>query len=99
MKVNHQRRFDPNALAARDVLSIVPVIIGLLILFIVFAFSVSDEVYIKWGGLALNSAVLFGFFISQSRGLLREWRFCLETCVVLDNGPRVSMSSLLPRAD
>lgn len=82
-KANHRRGFDPNALTARDVLVIVPVIIGLFALSIFFAFSVSHEVYIRWGGLAIDTAVLFGLFINCSRQFFRKLQFWVLTALLL----------------
>jgi len=82
-KVNPSRRFDPNALTVRDVLVVVPVVIGLLIVCILFAFSVSHDVYIRWGGLALDTAVLYGLFINYSRQFFRKWQFWALTALLL----------------
>ncbi len=75
VKTKTRRRFDPNALTARDVLIIVPVVVVVLILGAVFRSFVSHDAYIRWGGLALDTAVVFWFFISYSRQYLREPRF------------------------
>jgi drug/metabolite transporter (DMT)-like permease len=82
-KANHRRTFDPNALTARDILVIVPVVIGLFALSILLAFSVSHEVYIRWGGLALDTAVLFGLYINYSRKFFRKWQFWALTALLL----------------
>lgn len=82
-KVNRRREFDPNALTLRDVLVIVPVVIGFVALSIFFAFSVSHEVYIKWGGLVLDTAVLFGIFINSSRQFFRTWQFWMLNAALL----------------
>jgi drug/metabolite transporter (DMT)-like permease len=82
-KTNHRRRFDPNALTVRDVLTIVPLVLAFVAVSIFFAFSVSDEVYIRWGGLALDSAIVFGLFIKYSRQFLRERRFWGLTLALL----------------
>lgn len=34
--------------------------------------SVNHDVFIKWGGLAFMTAVLFGYFISKNGQFLRE---------------------------
>ena len=62
-KMSHRREFDPNALRARDILVIVPVIVALGALIIFFGLSVTHDVYIRWGGLALATVVLFGLFL------------------------------------
>jgi drug/metabolite transporter (DMT)-like permease len=72
---SHSHKFDPKALTARDVLTIVPLVLAFVAVSIFFAFSVSDEVYIRWGGLALDTAIVFGVFIKYSRQFLRERRF------------------------
>lgn len=38
-------------------------------------FGVSHDAFIKWGGLAFMTALLFGYFISESPQYLREHRF------------------------
>lgn len=76
-KVNRGIHFDPNHLTVRDVLVIVPLALVLLGVGVAFAFLVSDEVYVKWGGLGLNSAVLFAFFVFNSREFLNKRRFRL----------------------
>jgi hypothetical protein len=51
---------------------------------IAFAFSVSHDTYIRWGGgLVLDTAVLFAFFINISRQFLRRPRFWMLTACVL----------------
>jgi hypothetical protein len=83
MKIIQSRKFDPNHLTARDVLIIVPLVLGLSVLGIVFAFLVSDDTYIRWGGLAVDTAVLFAYFISISRQFLRSRRFwILAACLM-----------------
>lgn len=80
---SHGHKFDPNALTVRDVLIIVPLVSAFLAVSILFAFSVSDEVYIKWGGLALDTAIVFGLFIKYSRQFLKERRFWGLTFMLL----------------
>lgn len=75
MKVIQSRKFDPNHLTARDVLIIVPLVLGISAVGIAFAFLVSHEAYIKWGGLAVDTAVLFTFFVNESRQFLKNRRF------------------------
>jgi hypothetical protein len=69
------RAFDPNNLKARDVLVLVPLIVGILICFVIFAFQVGDVVYIKWGGLGINTATLFGFLLYHSREQFKSKSF------------------------
>jgi hypothetical protein len=83
MKTLQSRKFDPNHLTARDVLMIVPMVLGFLILSIFLAFLVSDDAYIRWGGLAVDTGVLFAFFINESRQFLRKRRFWILTACLL----------------
>lgn len=83
MKAENHRSFDLDNLRARDLLIIVPLVIGLLILCAFFASSVSHRVYIRWGGLALDTAVLFGLFINYSRQFFRQRQFWVLTAVLL----------------
>ena len=80
---NQFRKFDPDSLTTRDVLVIVPIVVSFLAISIVFAFSVTHEVYIKWGGLALDTTVLYGLFVNYSRALFRNWRFWAMTAFAL----------------
>ena len=79
----NRRRFDPNNLTARDVLVIVPVVLALSMCLVAFRFLVTDEVYIKWGGLGFNTAIVFGFVVYHSREFLRKKRFWMLTFSVL----------------
>ena len=82
-KAKNRRRFDPNNLTARDVLVIVPLVLALSACFIAFSFLVSDEVYIKWGGLGVDTGIIFGFVVYHSREFLRRRRFWMLTSAVL----------------
>jgi hypothetical protein len=53
------------------------------VLIVVAQMGVSQDVYIRWGGLALNTAILFGYFIADSRQFFRRWRFWALTAVLL----------------
>jgi peptidoglycan/LPS O-acetylase OafA/YrhL len=55
--------------------------VGLLI--VVAKTGVSQDVYIRWGGLAFMTAVLFGYFISNSGRFLREWRFWALAAILM----------------
>ena len=77
-KAKSRWRFDPNALTVRDVLIIVPVVVVMFILSAVFASRVSDDVYIRWGGFALDTGVLLGFVIYYSRDFVRTRRFWIQ---------------------
>jgi hypothetical protein len=83
MKIVQTRKFDPNHLTARDVLTIVPLVLGTTIVGIVFAFLVSDDAYIRWGGLFVHTAVLFAYFINTSRQFLRSRRFWILTACLM----------------
>jgi hypothetical protein len=69
------RAFDPQNLRLRDVVVLVPLILGILCVLIAFAFVVRGDAYIRWGGLAVNSAVLFVFLLHRSRLYLKEGSF------------------------
>jgi hypothetical protein len=45
--------------------------------------SVSHDAFIRWGGLAFMTAILFGYFISNSGQFLREWKFWALTAILL----------------
>jgi hypothetical protein len=81
--LNHRHKFDPNALTVRDMLVIAPLVVVFVALSIFFAFSVSDESYIKWGGLAVDTAVVFGLFLKYSQRLLRKRKFWVLTLILL----------------
>jgi hypothetical protein len=84
IKVIQTRKFDANHLTARDVFVIVPLVLGLFVLEVVFAFLVSDDTYIRWGGLAVDTAVLFAYFFNVSRPFLKSRRFLiLAVCLLL----------------
>ncbi|MGA2809378.1 MAG: hypothetical protein ABSE87_14715 [Terracidiphilus sp.] len=83
MKITQSQKFDPNHLTACDVLIIVPLVLGMSVLGIAFAFSVGHDTYIRWGGLALDTAVLFAFFLNTSRQFLRRQRFWMLTVCLL----------------
>jgi hypothetical protein len=76
--------FDPNNLTARDVLILVPVILGLFFLQVSLAVLFGDRT-LRWGGLLINSAILFGYFIHDSveqRRLRTFWLLTSALCVV-----------------
>ena len=41
------------------------------------------DAFIRWGGLAGSTSVLFGYFISESRDFFRERRFWILTALLL----------------
>lgn len=45
--------------------------------------GVSQEAYIRWGGLGFNTSILFGYFIVDSRQFFRRWQFWALTAVLL----------------
>jgi hypothetical protein len=53
------------------------------VLIVVAQKGVSHDAYIRWGGLALNTAILFGYFIADSRQFFRRWQFWALTAVLL----------------
>lgn len=69
-----RRRFDPNHLTARDVLVLVPVIVGFFALQVGLAIAFGEQV-LRWGGLLVNTAVIFGYFIHGSREQYRDRAF------------------------
>jgi len=76
-------QIDPNHLTGRDVFVLSALIIGVFILMITFGLSTSHETYIKWGGLVLNTCVLFGYFAYDSRLVLQKRSFQVLTAVLL----------------
>jgi hypothetical protein len=42
--------------------------------------GMDHERFIRWGGLAVNSSILFGYFVADSRPLRRRPSFWLMTC-------------------
>jgi hypothetical protein len=75
--------FDPNNLSMRDVLIIAPIVLVVSAAFIAFAFLVSGDTYIRWGGLGVNTAIIFAFFIYHSRKFLRARKFWFLTASLL----------------
>lgn len=45
--------------------------------------DISHDAFIRWGGLAVNTCVLFGYFIADSRPLFRRWSFWGLTIALL----------------
>jgi hypothetical protein len=76
-------RFDPNALKLRDVLVIVPLIITCVVLLVLFSLYAGGEALVRWGGLGIITAVLFGFFVNNSRSYFHNKRFWILTAVLL----------------
>ena len=79
-----QRRIwqiDPNHLTGRDLLLLVPIIVGLFVLFIVL--DIGEPNRTKWSGLALDTGVLFAFLIHKSQSFLKSRPFWLLTASFL----------------
>jgi len=78
-KIKNRWRFDPDDLSAPAA-----IIIALGFFLVAGCFVVlGGRGYVKWGGLTLSTAVLFGFFIHYSRKFLRRPRFWILTAVLL----------------
>ena len=45
--------------------------------------NVHHDDFIRWGGLAVNTCVLFGYFIADSRPLFKRWSFWGLTIALL----------------
>jgi len=79
MRAKKDWRFDPEDLTLRESLVIA---FGLVVVFGLFiAFRRDGSV--KFDGLAISTAVLFGYFIHDSRKYLRNLRFWLLTACLL----------------
>jgi hypothetical protein len=44
-------------------------------LLFVFGLYVNDATFVKWGGFAANTVMLYGYFMYDSRRLFRNWRY------------------------
>jgi peptidoglycan/LPS O-acetylase OafA/YrhL len=82
-KADHRRKLTRNGSIVRELLIIVPAVIGLFVLAFFFALSEGHEALIKWGGLVAYTAAIFGIFIKHSRRYLRRQRFWLLTILLL----------------
>jgi hypothetical protein len=69
------RRFDPDHLRTRDILVLVPLIILGMGLFIALGARFGHDAAIKWGGLVIDSSVLFAFLLYDSREHFRRHYF------------------------
>ncbi len=45
--------------------------------------DISHDAFVRWGGLAVNTCVLFGYFIADSRSFFRKWSFWAVTIALL----------------
>jgi len=45
--------------------------------------NVSHDAFIRCGGLIMNTSLLFGYFIADSRNLWRKWSFWVMTTALL----------------
>jgi hypothetical protein len=79
---NRLLRFDPNNLTARDVAILVPVILGFFLLQVALAVLLGDQA-LRWGGLLVNSAILFAYFIQDSDEQRHSKAFWRLTSVLL----------------
>ena len=62
------------------------IVIGLFVAMMAIGVAqtdVSHDGFIRWGGLAVNTCVLFGYFIADSRPLFRRWSFWGLTIALL----------------
>jgi hypothetical protein len=76
-------QIDLNNLSIRDVFVLLPFIIGFLALPMVLEAHFGHENSIKWGGLAVDSSVLFAFLIYRSTEFLKQRFFWLLTASFL----------------
>lgn len=44
---------------------------------------VNHDAFIRWGGLAVNTVVLYGYFVANSRLFFRRWSFWAMTTIFL----------------
>jgi cell division protein FtsW (lipid II flippase) len=54
-----------------------------LIWFADHSHGLRDDFIVKWGGLSVNTAILYGYFVSWSKQFWRIWGFWLATVSVL----------------
>jgi len=54
-----------------------------VVLIVVARSSVSHDAFIRWGGLAFTSAILFGYFISNSGQFFSKWPFWILTATLV----------------
>lgn len=79
---HHPRTHNRNRM--RDFAFYVAIAVAVGITAIVVAqTSLGHETFIKWGGLIINTLVLFGYFIADSRSLWRCLSFWLLVCALL----------------
>jgi hypothetical protein len=83
VKTDRYRRINQNGFAIRELLVVVPAVVAVLLLGAFVASSVGHDAYIRWGGLTLNTAALFGFFINYSRQFFRQRQFWVLAAVLL----------------
>ncbi len=79
MRTDKRGQFDPDNLSAREAVIIA---CGIFLVFGLFA-AFGPDTNVKFGGLTLDSAILFGYFIHNSRKYLRYFRFWLLTASLL----------------
>jgi hypothetical protein len=72
-------RFDPENLTAREAL-----LIAFVFFLTVGVFLAADhDRYVKFGGLTISTAILFGYYVHDSREYLRKRRFWMLTACLL----------------
>lgn len=60
--------------------------IGLCVAFVAMGLAqtdISHDSFIRWGGLTVNTSVLFGYFVADSRPLFRRVSFWILTVALL----------------
>jgi hypothetical protein len=83
MRIDRHLEFDPNGFAVRELLIIVPTVIGVFILGFFLELAAGREAFMKWGGLTFFTAAIFGIFIKHSPRYFRSRRFWLLTSLLL----------------
>ncbi len=78
-KTKNRWRFDPDDLSPRAAIVIA------LAFFLVCAIfmPLGHDAYVKWGGLSLYTAGVFGFFLNSSKRYLRTLKFWKLTSLLL----------------
>lgn len=71
--------FDPNHLSIRDICVLAPIILGCSLLQVVLAIVIGEQA-LRWAGLLVNTAIMFGYFTYDSREKHDDrtfWLLCL----------------------
>ena len=78
------RRADLIRARTRDFFLYVAIGIAVIAAILFFAHRpVNHDAFIRWGGLAFNTVVLYGYFVANSRLFLRKWSFWAMTTIFL----------------